>query len=107
MQKSSVIDVMGETFMSTRSGKHREKAIELQEILERTQAVALGPLARFTKLTPDYYRSRADLCFKLADTALAAKPIAARLVFLAGEYLTKVRALESTMNAGDPFANVK
>jgi hypothetical protein len=45
-------------------------------------------------LDADFYRQRACLCHKLADAAQAAKPLVARLYFLAEAYEEKARAYE-------------
>jgi hypothetical protein len=53
-------------------------------------------------LSADYYRSQADLCFKLAHSASAAKPLAARLLVFAAEYLAKATALEPIAATREP-----
>jgi hypothetical protein len=45
-------------------------------------------------LDGDYYRDRADLCRKLAISAEAAKPLFARLFFLAEAYQEKAKAAD-------------
>jgi hypothetical protein len=46
-------------------------------------------------LDADFYRERARLCYKLAEAAQAAKPLFARLVFLAKAY--EERAATATL----------
>jgi hypothetical protein len=43
-------------------------------------------------LDADFYRQRANLCYKLADKAHAARPLYSRLHFLAKAYEDKAKA---------------
>jgi hypothetical protein len=45
-------------------------------------------------LDADFFRGRAHLCHKLAETARAAKPLFTRLFFLAKEYEDKAKAAD-------------
>jgi hypothetical protein len=45
-------------------------------------------------LDAEYYRERAHLCHKLAEAAHAARPLFARLYFLAKEYEDKARVAD-------------
>jgi hypothetical protein len=45
-------------------------------------------------LDADYYCQRADFCYKLADNAHAARPLYARLYFLANAYEDKAKAAD-------------
>jgi hypothetical protein len=49
---------------------------------------------RAETLDADFYRQRAHLCHKLADAATAAKPLFARLYFLAKAYEEKAKAAD-------------
>jgi hypothetical protein len=49
-------------------------------------------------LDADYYHTRADLCMKLAHTALAARPLCRRLIFLADDYRAKANAAAAELN---------
>jgi hypothetical protein len=51
-------------------------------------------------LDAEFYRQRAHLCHKLADASQAAKPIFARLYFLAKAYEEKAAAAESKLAGG-------
>ncbi len=60
-------------------------------------------------LDADFYRERAHLCHKLAEAATAARPLFARLRFLARTYEEKARAAElnlvgrqATRGSGSP-----
>jgi hypothetical protein len=43
-------------------------------------------------LDADFYRQRANFCYKLADIANASRPLYARLYFLAKAYEDKAKA---------------
>jgi sulfur relay (sulfurtransferase) complex TusBCD TusD component (DsrE family) len=51
-------------------------------------------------LNAAYYRERALECFRLANTAQAAKPLSTRLFFLAKAYEEKAKAVGSEQTAG-------
>jgi hypothetical protein len=48
-------------------------------------------------LDADFYRQRATLCLKLADVATVARPLYARLFFLARTYEERAAAAENVM----------
>ena len=50
-------------------------------------------------LNAAYYRERALECFRLANTAQAAKPLSARLYLLAKAYEEKAKAADSEQTA--------
>lgn len=52
-------------------------------------------------LDADFYRARAHFCHGLANAATAAKPVFARLYFLAGKYEERAAAAAAKA-AGDP-----
>jgi hypothetical protein len=45
-------------------------------------------------LDTDYYRQRANFCYKLAEKALEARPLYARLYFLARAYEDKAKSAD-------------
>jgi hypothetical protein len=45
-------------------------------------------------LDADFYRQRANFCYKLAEKALETRPLYVRLLFLAGAYEDKAEAAD-------------
>jgi hypothetical protein len=60
-----------------------------------TFAMIRGNNAMYAEtLDADFYRQRADFCYKLADKAHAARPLYLRLCFLAKAYEDKAKAAD-------------
>ena len=57
-------------------------------------------------LDADFYRERARLCHTLADAATAAKPLFARLYFLARGYEERALAAEPKLAGGRAAKNM-
>jgi len=56
---------------------------------------------RIETLDGDFYRERARLCRELAESAAAAKPLFARLFFLAKAYEERARAADRSIDSSD------
>jgi hypothetical protein len=61
-----------------------------------TFAMIRGNNAMYAEtLDADFYRRRANFCYKLADIAHASRPLYARLYFLAKAYEDKAKGAEA------------